>query len=132
MRSIDGLQITIEEELRALRTLSVTNLVKVISILQMNQNRGEGQQMQAWIPFRESVLTQYMQHPYLDGNAKLCFVCGMENQLLKDTHENPETDRASIQGILQFAITASKLKSCVRKTIIPANSGGSLIESLQN
>lgn len=52
--------------------------MKVVQTLSANQERAESQ-TKAWIPYRESVLTQYLQSPYLEGNAKLCFVIGVLN-----------------------------------------------------
>jgi len=61
-----------------MKVLSVTNLMKTVKILSSNQQQAESQ-AKAWIPYRESVFTQYLQSPYLEGNAKLCFVCGILN-----------------------------------------------------
>jgi hypothetical protein len=75
---IDLIQQAIEDELRVLKGLSVTNLMKVVQTQSANQDRAESQ-TKAWIPYRESVLTQYLQSPFLEGNAKLCFVIGVLN-----------------------------------------------------
>ncbi len=61
-----------------MKVLSITNLMKTVQILSNNQQQAESQ-AKAWIPYRESVLTQYLQSPYFEGNAKLCFVCGILN-----------------------------------------------------